>query len=73
MPSPSVSPSGRGSFADVGCASRLDSTELALGWACEHAAAGSGPRREVTDAVRPTAKSETEPSVSSGTVAESRT
>ena len=60
--------------ADVGCASRVDSAELALGCACEHAARpGQRSASAAAVAVRPTAKSETEPSASSGTVAESRT
>ncbi len=68
MPSPRVSPSGRGSFEDVGCDNRLDSTELTPGRACEHDDEASG----TAVAVRPTAKSEAEPRASSGTVAESR-
>src|SRR5437867_9701626 len=71
MPSPSDSPSGRASDADVGCASRVASVELTLGCAWEHAAAPVTAPEE--GAVRPTAKSEVEPSVTSGTMTESRT
>src|SRR4051794_16065913 len=71
IPSPSDSPSGRASEADVGCASRDASVELALGPPCEQAAAAVTMPEE--GAVTVAAKSETEPSVSSGTVAESRT
>src|SRR3954452_304681 len=71
IPSPSDSPRGRPGEADVGFASRDASVELALGPPCEQAdAAGTMPEE---GAVTVTAKSEIEPSVSSGTVAESRT
>src|SRR3954470_669991 len=71
-PSPMVSPSGRGSLVEVGWESRFAAAALMLGPAWEQAAeviAAAGGRPAAVE-VRPTARSDTEPRASNGTVAE---